>query len=400
MKILLVHNSYQQPGGEDEVFANGRDLLRAKGQQVVEYVRTNKEIHDYGVWKRATLGLRTVWGWDSAREIRDLLKREKPDVAHFHNTFPLISPAAYSVCQEEGIPVIQSLHNPRLICPAATLYRDGRVCEDCLGRSFPWPGILHACYRNSRPQTGVVASMLAAHHYLGTWQRHVDTYLVYTNFYRQKFMDAGLPLEKIAVQRHFVTPDPGSRTTRGDYALFVGRLAPEKGVLTLLRSWEELRSVPLKIRGEGPLQDRVLDLSRDSRARVELVPRLLRRDLSILFQGARFLIWPSEGYYETFGLVAIEAFACGVPVIASRAGVMAEIVEDRRTGLHFTQGDPQDLAAKIEWAWSHPGAMDEMGRAARAEYEEKYTADRNYPILMEAYEQPRRAGGSKPHADE
>ncbi len=235
-------------------------------------------------------------------------------------------------------------------------------------------------------------SMVAAHHYLGTWQKQVNTYVVYADFYRREFIDARLPPEKISVQRHFVPLDPGSKTSPGEYALFVGRLAPEKGVLTLLRSWEGLRSVPLRIRGEGPLQDRVLDLARDYRARVELVPRLLRRDMSTLFQGARFLIWPSEGYYETFGLVAIEAFACGVPVVASRAGVMAEIVEDGRTGLHFTQGDPQDLATKIEWAWSHPDAMDEMGRAARAEYEDKYTADRNYPAMMGLYEQALRGG--------
>ena len=394
MKILFVHNSYQQHGGEDEVFAGERDLLRSRGHEVVEYVRTNDEIRDYGVWNRATLGLRTVWAWDSAREMRDLLKVEKPDLAHFHNTFPLISPAAYSTCQEAEIPVVQSLDNPRLICPAATLHRDAHVCEDCLGKRFPWPGVLHACYRNSRVQTGVVASMLMVHRYLDTWEKQVTTYIVATDFYRRKFTDAGLPPGKITVKPHFIAPDPGQTQGVQDYVLFVGRLAAEKGVETLLEAWASLKRVPLKIRGDGPLHDQVRESVRDSSYRMELVPRLAKKDLLALLQGSRFLVWPSEGYYETFGLIAIEAFACGVPVVASRVGVMAEIVENGRTGLHFTPGDPQDLAAKIEWAWSHPEAMSEMGRAARQEYEAKYTAERNYGRLIDIYrralEQPSR----------
>ncbi len=389
MKILTVHNTYQLPGGEDEVFASERDMLRSAGHEVVEYVRSNDEISDYGLWNKATLSLRTVWAWDSVKELRALLRREKPQLAHFHNTFPLISPGVYSACQEAGIPVVQSLHNPRLICPAATLYRHGHVCEDCLEKMFPWPSVLHACYRNSRVQTGVVASMLMAHRYLNTWEKQVNAYIVFTNFYRQKFTDAGLPPKKISIKPHFVCPDPGQGQTIQNYALFVGRLAAEKGVVTLIEAWERSKSVPLKIRGDGPLQNRVQEHARVSNSRLELVPRLTRKDLVVLIQGARFLIWPSEGYYETFGLVAVEAFACGTPVVASRIGVMEEIVEEGRTGLLFTPGDAQDLAAKMEWAWSNPEAMKEMGRAARREYEAKYTAETNYQILMHIYEQAR-----------
>lgn len=385
MKILLAHNSYQHHGGEDEVFANERDLLRSAGHTVVEYVRSNDEIRDYGVWNKATLSLRTIWAWDSARELKELLTLEKPDVAHFHNTFPLISPAAYSACQEEGIPVVQSLHNPRLICPAATLHRNGRICEDCLGKTPPWPGIVHACYRDSRVQTAVVVSMLTIHRYLSTWAEKVNTYVVFTDFYRRKFTEAGLPPRKISVKPHFVATDPGQSQIVRDYVLFIGRLAAEKGVVTLLQAWEQLKTVPLKIRGDGPLESRVRERASDSGYRVELVPRLERKELLSLLQGARFLIWPSEGFYETFGLVAIEAFACGTPVIASGIGVMAEIVADHRTGLHFSSGDPKDLAAKIEWAWSHPEEMRAMGQAARAEYEARYTAERNYRQLMSIY---------------
>jgi glycosyltransferase involved in cell wall biosynthesis len=224
-----------------------------------------------------------------------------------------------------------------------------------------------------------------AHRYLNTWEKQVNTFIVFSDFYRRKFADAGLPPGKIAVKPHFVSPDPGQAKGPQHYVLFVGRLATEKGVETLLKAWERLKKVPLKMRGDGPLQDRVRERARDSSYRVELLPRLAKEDLLVLLQGARFLIWPSEGYYEAFGLVAVEAFACGIPVIASRIGVMAEIVQDGVTGLHFASGDPQDLAAKIEWAWSHPEAMSEMGRAARAEYEAKYQPSKNYEMLMDIY---------------
>jgi len=384
MKVAIVHNTYQQPGGEDVVFAAEKELLRTAGHQVVEYTRDNREISSYGFWSRAALAARTVWARDSHREIRALLARERPDLAHFHNTFPLISPAAYYACREARVPVVQSLHNSRLVCPALTFQREHRVCQDCLGKKFAWPSVFHRCYRGSRTQTGVLAAMVAIHRQLKTWERLVDCYIVFSEFYRRKFVEAGLPAEKIVVKAHFVE-DHGVRQTAGSYALLVGRLAVEKGIGTLLKAWRGLHHIPLMIRGEGPLLQEAQQLSRESGGTVQLVPRLDRHELFALMQGARFLVWPSEGYYETFGCVAAEAFCCGVPVITSRIGVNEEIVRDGGTGLHFTPGDHGDLATKVEWAYSHPREMEAMGREARAEYEAKYTSERNYRILMDIY---------------
>ena len=384
MKLLLVHNRYRQAGGEDEVFFRESELLRAAGHEVLEYTAHNSEIVEDGILGKAKLAARTLWAWDDVTRLRALLQRERPCLAHFHNTFPLISPAAYYACQKEGIPVVQSLHNARLMCPAATFYRKGSACIDCLGRSVPWPGVVHACYRNSRLQTAMVAGMLAGHQILGTWREQVDAYIVFTEFYRQKFISAGLPRERLFVKPHFLVTDPGVKGTSGDYALFVGRLAPEKGVPTLLKAWRSLGHVPLRIRGEGPLGSGVEQFTRESPS-VSTLPYLSPKECFDLIKGARFLVWPSEGYYESFGLVAIEAFACGTPVIASRTGAMTEIVEDRKTGLHFTAGDADDLAAKVQWAWTHPDQMDEMGRAGRAMYEEKYTAETNHQFLLGIY---------------
>jgi glycosyltransferase involved in cell wall biosynthesis len=384
MKLLLAHNRYRQPGGEDEVFLRETDLLRAAGHEVLQYTADNNEVAEDGILDKAKLAAQTLWSWDSIARLRALLRCERPDLAHFHNTFPLISPAAYYACQKEGIPVVQSLHNARLMCPAATFYRDGSACVDCLGRSVPWPAVVHACYRNSRLQTAVVTGMLAGHRVLGTWHEQVDAHIVFTEFYRQKFIRAGLPHEKLFVKPHFLVTDPGMKQASSDYALFLGRLAPEKGVPTLLKAWQSLRHIRLRIRGDGPLGSDVEQLTRVNPS-VSTLPYVSSRELFEIIKGARFLVWPSEGYYESFGLVAIEAFACGTPVIASRTGAMTEIVEDGKTGLHFTAGDADDLAAKVQWAWTHPHQMNEMGRAARETYKNKYTAETNYQALLGIY---------------
>lgn len=387
MRILSVHNYYQSRGGEDEVFHREKNLLIAAGHQVIVYTRHNDEIEEYGLWDKATLGLRTVWAWDSARELRKLMEREKPDLAHFHNTFPLISPSAYSACQEAGVPVVQTLHNYRLLCPAATFFRDGHVCEDCLGRVVPWPGIVHACYHESRSVTSVSAAMLAVNRFLNTWTEKVNIYVALTEFARRKFVEGGLPADRVLVKPNFVHPDPGVSSGQGDYAIYLGRLSPEKGITTLLAAWERLgKSVPLRIVGDGALRPAIdAFVERMESGNILFLGHLAHEEAVAVLKLARCMVFPSQ-CYEGFPMTIAEAFACGVPVIASRLGAMAEIVEDGRTGLHFTPGDAADLAAKVDWAWSHSKEMEAMGREARAEYEAKYAAKRNYQLLMNIYQ--------------
>lgn len=227
--------------------------------------------------------------------------------------------------------------------------------------------------------------MIAVHRLLGTWREQVDAYIVFTEFFRRKFIAAGLPPEKIFLKPHFLNTDPGIKKASGKYTLFLGRLAPEKGVMTLLRAWQNLKHVPLMMVGSGPLQEEVRKFQHGNPL-LRVFLHLPERELFELIKGARFLVWPSEGYYETFGLVAIEAFACGTPVVASRVGAMQELVEHGRTGLFFEAGNPEDLAAKVEWSWTHPQQMEMMGRAARAEFTRKYTAEPNYETLMHIYD--------------
>jgi glycosyltransferase involved in cell wall biosynthesis len=385
LRILLAHNYYQNPGGEDTVVRAEKRLLTAFGHQVIEYVRPNHEISGYGLWGKAMLAPRTVWAWDSYREIRELLEREKPAVAHFHNTLPMISPAAYYACRRAGVPVVQTLHNYRLFCPVATFSRNGRVCEACVEDSL-WRGVAYGCYRDSRAATGIVALMLGVHRRMGTWTSLVDCYIALTKFAQRKFIQCGLPAGKVYVKPNFAHPDPQMRNCRGEGALFVGQLRAGKGLRTLLTAWTRLDNRrPLTIVGEGPLRTELEDrASALGLSGVSFTGQLAPDDVRALMKRSQFLIFPSE-CYETFGMTIAEAFASGMAVIASRLGAMEEIVKDGHTGLHFTPGDAEDLATKVEWAGSHPKEMEVMGREARGEYEAKYTAERNYPMLIDIY---------------
>jgi glycosyltransferase involved in cell wall biosynthesis len=310
------------------------------------------------------------------------LATDPPALAHFHNTFPLISPAAYFACRRAEVPVVQTLHNYRLLCPAATLLRNGRPCAECLHRSFAWPGVLHSCYRGSLLQTAMVAAMMVLHRALGSWEK-VDAFIVMNNFCRDKFIKGGLPAGKIFIKPHFVWPDPGERPQPGDYALFVGRLSEEKGVRLLLKAWLRIVELPLVIVGDGPLKQEV-DCAAGSAGRIRLLGWRPAQDVVRIMRGARFLVFPSL-WPEPFGRVIIEAFACGLPVLATRAGAPGEMVHDGRTGLLFSPGDPAELAEKAAWLWAHRKQGRAMGSEARREFLEHYTAEQNYRRLLEIY---------------
>lgn len=382
MNILLAHNYYQQAGGEDTCFSAEAKLLRDNGHNVICHVKDNKNIEKFNY---LSLPANAIWNNSSYSEIKKIIRDNKIEVVHFHNTLPLISPAAYYAARSEGAAVVQTLHNYRLICPSGIMTRNNSVCADCAGKFVMWPAVLHACYRNDRVASAVVTAMLATHKTLGTWHKKVDAFIAITEFARQRLIDGGVSDHLITVKPNFVDPDPGVSAQSDGYALFLGRLSPEKGIGTLLAAWEKLSpGMTLKVVGDGPLRDIVVAAAERNPA-IEFVGRVEREQVFSLLEKCAFLIFPSE-WYETFGLVAIEAYAKGKPVIASRLGAMAEIIEDHHTGLQFEPGDAQDLAAKVQWAANHTDEMQTYGRNARDTYLKKYSAQKNYAALMAIYE--------------
>ena len=393
MKVLLVHNFYQQPGGEDLVFSDESRLLESHGHQTIRYTAHNDDVQAMSALQ---LGGRTVWNEKARQDVRQIIAGERPHLVHVHNTLPLLSPAVYYAASAEGVPIVQTLHNYRLICPAGLCFRDGKVCTDCVGKSIAWPAVWHGCYRDSRPASLAIATMLSVHRVLRTWERKVSVYIALTEVSREMFVEGGLPQHKIAVKPNFVDPDPGRGSGSGGYALFVGRLSAEKGLQTLLQAWRLVHGqIPLLLVGDGPLAADVAQAAEN----IPGVTWLGRRDppeIQSLLRDAMCLVFPSE-WYETFGRVIIEAFAAATPVVAAGHGAAAELVQDGVTGLHFRPGDPSDLAAKVARLSSEPAMQARMRAAARTAFEAQYTADSNYHSLMAIYRRALIGTPNPPH---
>jgi glycosyltransferase involved in cell wall biosynthesis len=381
VKILFVHNNYRQEGGEDYVFNAEAELLEAHGHEVVRYTESNTQLDRHSM---LTLATDTMWSRHAYAEVRRVVRTHRPDVMHVHNTFPLLSPSVGYAARAAGVPVVQTIHNYRLLCPNGLLFRDGHVCEDCLGHRLATPGIRHACYRRSRAATGMVAAMVATHRALGTWTNGINAFIAPTEFARQKLIAGGLPAERVIVKPHFVDHDPGCGERRGHYALFVGRLSAEKGIEIALDAWARVGELlPLKVVGDGPLGAAVRAAEQDYTG-VERLGWKSRADVFALMRDAQFLVAPSV-CYETFGLVIAEAFGTGLPVIASDLGSARSLIDDGRTGMLFRPRDAGELATRVEWALAHPAEMAAMGQRARHEYESRFTAERNHAMLVDIY---------------
>ena len=382
LRVLLVHNFYQNKGAEDGVFFAEKALLEAHGHTVFTYTVDNL-INTFG--EKAKAPIEALWSAAAYRHIQELIREKKIDIAHFHNTFFRISPAAYYACRALGVPVVQTLHNYRVLCPAATFYRDGHVCENCLRKKVPLAALRYRCYRSSFAESLGMTAMLSFHNIIQTWRTQVDVFIALSNFSKSKFVEAGIPESHIAVKSNFLPTPANSTSRRGDYALFLGRLSPEKGLATLFESWAQLTDIPLKVAGDGPLRSFV-ETRANALPHVDYLGLLSNGDVMQQLASARFLVLPSE-WYEGFPLTLLEAFSLGVPVLASDLGSPAEIVrDDGKIGLLFKSGDAADLARQAKWMWTHPAELAQMSENVRREYEEKYTPEKNYAQLLSIYE--------------
>lgn len=377
--IVLVHNRYREAGGEDVVFEQEAALLEERGHVVARVEASNDDVPAI---PRGRLAARLFWSRGAARAVADAVARVGARVAHFHNTLPLISPAAYYSARRAGAAVVQTLHNYRLVCPGGLLLRDGRPCEDCVGSPLAWKGVVHRCYRGSRVDSAGVATMVAAHRLAGTWENQVDAYIALGGFSRDRFIAGGLPPDRVHVRPNFLGEDPGTGEHGGDHALFVGRLSEEKGVRALLEAWRSLDPpLPLRIIGEGALGPAEVGTAQG----VEWLGGRPRAEVIDAMKRARVLVFPSISY-ENFPMTVLEAFATGLPVLASRTGSLPSIVEEGRTGYLFEPGSPDSLAAAVRRAWRERERLPTMGAAARKRYEARYDRESGYSSLVGVYE--------------
>jgi len=386
VRILLIHNWYRERGGEDTVVLTEIDLLRQDGHEVTVFDADSSTITTLA--QKVSVALTMAYSTGVRQRVREELERVQPDIVHVHNVFPLLTPSVFDACAAAEVPVVLTLHNFRLLCPAATCMRNGHPCVLC-AETTVLNAVRYRCYRGSIPASSAAAWMVALSRYRGSFEAHVDRFVALSEFGRRLFVRAGLPADRIdvkpdAVRDPFPDGSPPAGAERGRHALFLGRLVPEKGVITMLRAWRHV-PIPLRVAGAGPLDARVRAAEAASGGRIRYLGFLPQKQVSEELRTASFVVVPSE-WYEGFGVVIAEAFAHGVPVLASRLGSIDEVVADGRTGLLFSPGDSVDLAAKARWLARHPAQREAMGRVARREFEQKYTLQRNYELLMAIYD--------------
>lgn len=377
MRILMIHNRYQYAGGEDSVCAAEIALLQAAGHTVIPLMFDNDRIS--GKLEAARTALLTPYNPQSRRRVGQAIDEHHPDIVHVHNWFPLASPSIFDACLSRHVPVVWTLHNFRLTCVNGLLFRNGRICEDCLGKS-PIPGIVHRCYRGSRAGSAVVAATDMIHNLLGTWSRKVDRLIALNDFARDKFIAAGLPPERLVVKPNFLS-DPGPVPPRKrEGALFVGRLSPEKGVDVLIQAWNGI-AMPLTVVGTGPDEARLRAMADGG---VNFAGHLAPAAVAARLRQAALLVVPSL-WFENFPMVIVEAFAHGVPVVVSSGGALARIVTDGVDGWHFEMGNAPDLNRVLRRITGDPALLDAASRAARQRYERDLTPEANLRQLEAIY---------------
>lgn len=387
MHVLLCHNFYRStaPSGEDAVYRNERALLENNGVEVTPFELFNDDIDDSTLLNRLDIAATTVWSRKSYNAIEAAIRKSRPDIVHFHNTFPQISPSGYAACHHSGVPVLQTLHNYRLICPGALLLRNGKPCEDCLGRRLPLPALRHRCYRNSLAATGALVGMISYNRARDTYFSSVSRYIALTQFSATRFKLAGFPTSKISVKPNFLPSSPDFGHGQGGYVAYVGRLSEEKGLRTLLKAWRQLNDIPLKILGDGPLRTELIDAARQHKLNIEFMGSLPKDKVLEVISQAALQVIPSE-WYEGFPMVALEGYACGTPILASRIGSLEEIIIDGKTGKTFNPGDSSDLARNVISLLGDKKILESMRRTTRKHFDDNFTAAQNFRHLKEIYD--------------
>lgn len=380
--VLVAHNYYQVPGGEDTVFHNEVNMLEKNGHKVTKYTRHNDEIKS-GVLSKLKLGIDTIFSFKTYNEVKQLIDVNDIDVVHVHNTLPLISPSIYYAARAKKVPVVQTIHNFRLLCPGATFTRNGEICEDCVSKGLG-QSLKHRCYRGSLAQTFIMYAMLKFHRIIGTYNK--INYITLTEFNKKKLLSLVKDENKIRVKPNFVEKRDKVEKVLEDYFVYIGRLDEIKGINFLVEAWKEIdKNIDLYVIGTGPEEKKVKNFIEENNiTNIKLLGFMKREEAFKIIQKSRAIIVPSK-WYEGFPMTIAESFSLGVPVIGSKVGNIESIIDDRTSGLLFEINNKKSLKEIIENTFYNKEESKLLGENAYKAFNEKYTDIENYKNLKEIY---------------
>jgi glycosyltransferase involved in cell wall biosynthesis len=379
MKVIQVHNRYRYFGGEDAATDALRRLLIDRGLDVRSLTRNSSDIGDGRLAKLAA-GFKSIYSRRARVEMSQMLKKERPELVHIHNLYPLLTPSILQACREASIPVVMTLHNFRFTCPIGVHFADGVICERCVG-GREYACVLRNC-RGNRVESALYSVRTLAARKFGLYTNFVDAFIAPCFFLKEKLVEAGFARDRLFVLPNFVSvPNEVARPSDGAHVAFIGRFSAEKGVKYLLSAAREVPTVPLKLAGDFSTMPAIQNSLPEN---TELLGELKRTEIFRFYQSARFVVVPST-CYEVCPMVVLEAMSHGLPVIASRIGGLPELVEDGETGLLFEPRDAGDLAKKIQALWSQPELCDRLGAAARRRVIEHYSDDPFFAGLQSIY---------------
>ncbi len=385
-RVLQVHNFYQIPGGEDVVVRNEKRLLEEHGHKVYTYYRSNAELKEGGRLGKLCVPFTAIYSFKTVREVKKLIKEYQIDIVHVHNTLTMVSPSVFYAAFSCHVPIVQTLHNFRMLCPAGSFFRDNVICEECVQGGLKC-AVKHKCYRNSKLQSFVSAAVLKVHRVLGTYRK--VNFICLTEFNRNKLLALGdiVDAKKIFIKPNFTFAEgiePSNVPEQEEYYLFAGRVEALKGVDIAIKAFEQIPDRKLYIAGTGPMMDEMQAYVNEHNIQnVKFLGYLQKEDMTEKFYHAKAVIMTSQ-CYEAFAMTIAEAYSYGVPVIAGRVGNMEGMVQEGVTGVKFTYNSSSDLAEKVK-------EFEKLDRVtlkenAREFYQERLRPEDNYQKLMEIYE--------------
>ena len=390
MRICIVHNFYSHPGGEDTVVKHVCSLLVDHGHAVIPFFRHSDDISTTPLGRMRAF-FSGIYSFSSHKAMRALLAAHPLDTIHVHNLFPLISPSVLNTCRRAGVPIVMTLHNYRLSCPNGMHMVDGQVCERCTGGKEYWCAFRN-CEGSVPKSVGYAVRNLTARTFR-LYADNIATYIVFTQFHRDRLISQGVPLDRVMIVPNMVIPEPAAASyALGDYVAFVGRISPEKGIETLMSAARNCPDIPFKVAGSSERMPHIVDVAPKN---VAFVGHLTGVKLKDFYRSARMLVMPSV-WFETFGMSLVEAMAWKKPTVTSRIGVLTEIIEEGMTGLVAAPGNAEDLSEKIRYLWDRPGLCRQMGQAGQEKTLREYSPARYYERLMAVYEAAIRLGPPPP----